>query len=40
MCLQKRDEYTGGMLTGNDPDDNPYKGIMGFMIAGKCAICC
>ena len=21
-------------LTGDYPDDNPYKGIMGFMIAG------
>ena len=34
MYLQKRDEYAGGELTGADPDDNPYKGIMGFMIAG------
>ena len=34
MYLQKRDEYAGGELTGADPDDNPYKEIMGFMIAG------
>ena len=34
MYLQKRDEYAGGELTGADPDDNPYKWIMGFMIAG------
>ena len=34
MYLQKRDEYTGGELTGAGPDDNPYKGIMCFMIVG------
>ena len=34
MYLQKREEYTGGELTGADPDDNPYKGIVCFMIAG------
>ena len=34
MYLQKRDEYAGGELTGANPDGNPYKGIMRFMIAG------
>ena len=34
MYLQKRDEYAGGELTGDDPNDNPYKGIMCFMIVG------
>ena len=34
MYLQKQEEYTGGELRGADPDDNPYKGIMRFMIAG------
>ena len=34
MYLQKWEEFTGGELTGADPDDNPYKGIMCFMIAG------
>ena len=34
MYLQKRDEYAGVELTGADPDNNPYKGIMGLMIAG------
>ena len=34
MYLQKRKVYTGGELTGAGPDDNPYKGIMCFMIAG------
>ena len=34
MYLQKREEYTRGELTGTDPDDNPYKGIMCFMIVG------
>ena len=34
MYLQKQDEYTGGELAGADPDGNPYKGIMCFMIAG------
>ena len=29
MYLQKREE-----LTGVDPDDNPYKGIMSLMIVG------
>ena len=34
MYLQKREEYSGGELTGADPDDNPYKGIMCFVIVG------
>ena len=34
MYLQKWDEYAGGELIGTDPDDNTYRGIMGFMIAG------
>ena len=34
MYQQQREEFTGGELTGDDPDDNPYKGIMCFMIAG------
>ena len=34
MYLHKREEYTGEELTGADPDDNPYKGIMCFMIVG------
>ena len=34
MYLQKREVCTGGELTGADPDGNPYKGIMRFMIAG------
>ena len=34
MYLQKREVCTGGELTGAGPDDNPYKGIMCFMIAG------
>ena len=34
MYLQKREEFTGRELTGADPDDNPYKGIMCFMIVG------
>ena len=34
MYLQEREEYTGGELTETDPDDNPYKGIMCFMIVG------
>ena len=34
MYQQKREEYTGRELTGADPDDNPHKGIMCFMIVG------
>ena len=34
MYIQKWEEYAGGELTGADPYDNPYKGIMCFMIAG------
>ena len=34
MYLQEREEFIGGELTGADPDDNPYKGIMSFMIVG------
>ena len=34
MYLKKRDEYAGVELTGADPDDTPYKGIMYFMIVG------
>ena len=32
MYLQKREGFTGRDLTGSNPDDNPYKGIMCFMI--------
>ena len=32
--LQKREEFIGGELTGADPDDNPFKGMMSFMIVG------
>ena len=32
MYLQKREEHARGELTGADPDDNPCKGIMCFMI--------
>ena len=34
MYLQKLEEFTGGEVTGADPDDNPCKGIMCFMIVG------
>ena len=34
IYLQKWDEYAGGEITGTGPDDNTYRGIMGFMIAG------
>ena len=32
MYLQNPEEYAGGELIGFDPDDNPCKGIMCFMI--------
>ena len=34
MYQQKREESTGGELKGAEPDDNPYIGIMCFMIIG------
>ena len=34
MYQQKQEEFTGEELTGADPDDNPYKGIMCFLIVG------